>query len=224
MTGQTLPFTIGTQVTCKDGVYGELTRVVVDPLAHVLTHLVVEPAHHRTAPRLVPLDLVDPDAVPIALRCGTEALDALPSAEETQFLPEWKDNWGYPRGQVLAWPYFGLGMGAVTTLRDTTAIGPDRRGYGPQAVTRDFVPEGEVAIRRGEHVHATDGTIGRVQGLVVDPANHRVSHLLLDEGHLWGKRSVAVPVAAVTGVSNGVRLNLTKDEVRDLPPIKVDHP
>jgi len=224
MTSEALPFTIGTQVSCQDGVYGELTRVVVDPLAHVLTHLVVEPDHHRTAPRLVSLDLVDPDAAPIGLRCTNDALDALPSAEETQFLPEWKDDWGYARGQVLAWPYYGLGMGAVTTLRGATAIGPDQRGYGPHAVTRDLVPEGEVAIHRGEPVHATDGTIGRVQGLVIDPGNHRVSHVLLDEGHLWGKRTVAIPIASVTGVNDGIRLNLTKDEVRDLPAIDLDHP
>ncbi|MHA6757973.1 PRC-barrel domain-containing protein [Streptacidiphilus sp. PAMC 29251] len=224
MTSETLPFTIGTHVTCQDGAYGVLTRVVVDPLAHDLTHLVVEPAHHRTAPRLVPVDLVDPDAAPVALRCTNDAVDALPSAEETQFLPEWKDDWGYPRGHVLAWPYYGLGTGSVTALRGTPGLGPDQRGYGPIAVTRDLLPEGEVAIRRGEPVHATDGTIGRVQGLVVDPGNHRVSHVLLDEGHLWGKRTVAIPVAAVTGVSGGVRLDLTKDEVRDLPSIDLDHP
>lgn len=40
---------------------------------------------------------------------------------------------------------------------------------------------------------------------------------LLDEGHLWGKRRVAIPIGAVADFSDGVRLSLTKDEVRDLP-------
>ena len=52
-----------------------------------------------------------------------------------------------------------------------------------------------------------------------------MTHVLLDEGHLWGQKRVAVPISAVTGVEvDGVRLNLTKDEVRDLPPVDLAHP
>jgi len=95
---------------------------------------------------------------------------------------------------------------------------------GPQAITSDRVPTGEVEVRRGEHVQATDGPIGKVQGLIVDPADHHVTHVLLDEGHLWGKKQVAIPIGAVTGVDDGVQLNLTKDEVGDLPPVDLAEP
>jgi hypothetical protein len=47
--------------------------------------------------------------------------------------------------------------------------------------------------------------------------------VLLDEGHLWGQKMVAIPVGAVTSAGDGVRLSLTKDEVRDLPPVNLDH-
>ena len=40
----------------------------------------------------------------------------------------------------------------------------------------------------GEHVFATDGAIGRVQGLVIDPSDHCVTHVLLDEGAPGPKR------------------------------------
>ena len=66
---------------------------------------------------------------------------------------------------------------------------------GPQATTEDRVPEGEVEVRRGEHVHATDGEIGRVHGFVIDPTDHQLTHVLLDEGHLWGKKTVAIPIS-----------------------------
>jgi hypothetical protein len=33
---------------------------------------------------------------------------------------------------------------------------------------------------------------------------------------------VAIPISAVKDVEDGVRLNLTKDDVRDLPPVQVD--
>jgi sporulation protein YlmC with PRC-barrel domain len=81
-----------------------------------------------------------------------------------------------------------------------------------------------VEVRRGEHVHATDGEIGLVQGLVIDRRSHHVTHVLLQEGHLWGRKEVAIPISAVTGAGDGIRLNITKQQVRDLPPMDIDHP
>jgi uncharacterized protein YrrD len=96
-------------------------------------------------------------------------------------------------------------------------------GYaGPQAFISDRVPAGEIEMERGDPVHATDGEIGRMQGLVVDAANHRVLQILLAEGHLWGRKRVLIPIGAVSTVKDGVRLNLTKDQVRDLPPVESD--
>ena len=65
-------------------------------------------------------------------------------------------------------------------------------------------------------MHATDGPIGKIQGLIVLNRGHRVAHVLLDEGHLWGQRRVAIPISAVADFSDGVRLSLARDEVRDL--------
>src|ERR1700733_6500961 len=71
---------------------------------------------------------------------------------------------------------------------------------------------------RKQRLHATDGPVGKVRGLAVLTRGRRVTHVLLDEGHLWGKRRVAIPIGAVADFSDGVRLSLTRDEVRDLPP------
>jgi sporulation protein YlmC with PRC-barrel domain len=222
---ETTEFTIGSEVACSDGVCGELTRVVVDPVARALTHLVVEPTQRRGTGRLVPIDLVDSTAEEIRLRCTMSEFEALEDAEETRFLSGASGQWGYGQGQMLSLPYFGLGMGGMGM--GGMGIGGMRVGgidAGPQSVTYDRVPVGEVEVRRGEHVHATDGTIGRVQGLVIDPSDHHVTHVLLDEGHLWGQKRVAIPISAVKDVKDGVRLNLTKDQVRDLPPVELDPP
>ena len=48
-----------------------------------------------------------------------------------------------------------------------------------------------------------------------------MTHVLLDEGHLWGKKRVGIPISAVSGVSDGVRLTLSKQEVEDLPEVSV---
>ena len=45
-----------------------------------------------------------------------------------------------------------------------------------------------------------------------------MTHGLLQEGPLWGREKVSIPVSAVTGVENGIWLSLTKKQVEDLPP------
>ncbi len=217
----TTQFTIGAEASCTDGICGEVIRVVVDPVARVVTHLVVEPKHRRGLGRLVPLDLVDTTTGEVRLRCTLAAFEDLDLAEETQFLPGSGGYAEYGPGQVITWPYYGLGMGAG-------GIGDNDLGFGggdvPQSVTYDKVPLGEVAVRRDEQVHATDGEIGRVQGLVIDTRDHHVTHVLLQEGHLWGRKEVAIPISAVTGVGDGIQLKITKQDVQDLPPVDVDHP
>jgi sporulation protein YlmC with PRC-barrel domain len=128
---------------------------------------------------------------------------------------------------MLSLPYFGLGMGmgGMGLGGGGFGAGGVEGGIGSDrsAVTYEKLPIGEVAVRRGDHVHATDGRIGRVRGLVIDQHDDHVTHLLLDEGHLWGKKEVAIPISAVTSVDDGVVLTLSKDEVRDLPAVAVDH-
>jgi sporulation protein YlmC with PRC-barrel domain len=203
-------FTIGADASCIDGPCGQVIRVVVNPVAEVVTHLVVEPAHREGLGRLVPLDLVevDADSGEVKMRCTLEEFGKLEGAEETLFLPGGGMYPGYASSQVFALPYYGLGVGNIS----------------PPIVT-DAIPAGEVAIRRGQQVHATDGGIGRVQGLVIDRTSHHVTHVLLQEGHLWGRKDVVIPISAVTGIEDGgINLTLTKQEVQDLPAVDVDDP
>jgi hypothetical protein len=214
-------FTIGSEVACSDGACGELRRVVVDPVARALTHLVVEAGHRQGYGRLVPIDLVESAGAEIRLRCTLAEFNALEDAEEAQFLPGARGDWDYQQEQMLSLPYYGLGSGTGMGL----GIGGMHVGdpnAGPEPVITDRVPVGEVEVRRGDHVHATDGEIGQIRGLVIDPSDHHVTHVLLEEGHLWGKKTIAIPINAVNDARDGVRLNLTKDEVRDLPTVDVD--
>jgi sporulation protein YlmC with PRC-barrel domain len=223
---ETAEFIIGSEVSCTDEVCGDLRRVVVDPVARAITHLVVEPRHRQGMGRLVPIELVSAAETKIRLRCTKSEFDALENAEETQFLPGASGEWGYQQDQMLSFPYYGLGVGGMggiggMGLGAMGGVGMGALG-GVGMGASDRVPVGDVEVRRGEPVHATDGAIGRVQGLVIDPSDHHVTHVLLDEGHLWGKKRVAIPIRAVTRVDDGVRLSLTKDEVRDLPPVDGD--
>jgi hypothetical protein len=71
-------------------------------------------------------------------------------------------------------------------------LGPPMGVAAPvQAIVQDVVPLGEEDIDLGEPVHALDGAIGRVEGVRVDPGDHGVTHVLLQEGHLWERRESA---------------------------------
>jgi len=213
---QTMSFTIGTDATCTDGPAGTVTRVVVDPLARAVTHLVVEPRHRRGLARLVPVELAEAAGDVVALRCTLAEFERLDSAEETQFVPGTIGYEQYGPEQVLSWPYYGLHGGQAGGI-----AGADVPGVS-QTVTYDTVPEGEVEVRRGEPVYATDGPIGHVHGLVMDAASRRVSHVLLAEGHLWGRKEVAIPIGAVTDVRDGIKLTISKQEVAGLPPVDIE--
>ncbi len=199
-------FTMGAHVEATDGRCGHLTRVIFDPVAESLTHLVVEPGHHEERARLVPVDLVvgiEDDL--IRLNCTKEQFEQLDAAEDVQFLPADETSTGYGT-HASAWPYYGIGMPL---------------GHHGDPMFIDRVPLGEVEIRRGDPVLATDGLIGAIHGLVIDPADRHVTHVILQEGHLWGRKQVAIPIGAATRVGAEVRVSLTKDEIEALPPVSL---
>jgi sporulation protein YlmC with PRC-barrel domain len=199
------PVHIGARVLAADGECGEVVRVTIDPVTQVLTHLVVAPAHHQALGRLVPVDLIDVvDDDQIRLSCTMEHFRALDDAQDVRFLPGSADVLGYGE-HSLTWPYYAL---------ETPLSGSER-----DAMVVDRVPLGEVEVHRGDQVHAADGWVGSVQGLVIDPEDHRVTHVLLQEGHLWGRKQVAIPIGATSRVGEEIRVGLTKQQVEELPSV-----
>ena len=187
--------------------------MVVDPVAKEVTHLVIEAKHREGLGRLVPLDLIDATRSEVTLKCDLATFENLEMAEEIQFMPGSVGYAAYEPKDTLTLPYYGLGLEAATA-RDRAA----------QSITHDRLPLGEVAVHRGDRVHATDGEIGLVQGLVIERMTHHVTHVLLQEGHLWGRKEVALPIRSVTALGDGIQLNIGKSEVRDLPAIDVERP
>ena len=75
-----------------------------------------------------------------------------------------------------------------------------------------------------------DGTPARIVTVTVfrwarwPCAGASLSHVLLQEGHLWGRKEVAIPIGAVASTGDGIQLTIAKQEVQDLPPVDIDHP
>ena len=208
-------FTLGARASCSDGVCGEVVRAILDPATKTVTHLVIEPRHRKADGRLVPVELVEAGAGEIRLRCSIAEFDRLDASEEIDLAEGLDYGGGYGPDAVTGYGNVGaMGVGASAY---GMGIGMDL-GHQPPIVTSDNVPEGESEVARHERVHAADGEIGHLKGFAVDPADHRVTHVLLREGHLWGHKEVAIPVSAVTSVDDGIWVSLTKKQVEELPP------
>jgi hypothetical protein len=202
---------IGSDVRCADGFRGEMRGVVVDPGARTVTHLVVEPKGRSGLARLVPLEMVDVTRDEVGLRCTEAEFMGLAPAEETlaEFVP------GYDAPVQLLAPGWQDAGGLVAEGGTIPRI--------PEKETIPIVPPGEEEERRGDHVHATDGEIGQLRAFRIDQGNGQVTHVLLREGHLGGRKNVAIPFEMVSGFDDGIQLGITKEQVRDLPPADIGH-
>jgi sporulation protein YlmC with PRC-barrel domain len=188
-------FTIGARASCTDGHCGEVRRLIIDPATEMVTHLVIQPGHRQEAGRLVPVHLVETTDGEIRLRCTRADFGKLDYAVERDMVT-------------------GPDSPRMVGSRSMTAA-----ELRQETVLEDVIPVGEKEVGPGDQVHAVDGEIGQVQGFLVNPGDDRVTHVLLQEGHLWGRKKVAIPISAVTGVDAGIRLSLTKEQVGELPTV-----
>jgi sporulation protein YlmC with PRC-barrel domain len=210
---------LGHPVHSSDGPFGKLADLVIDPTRRRVTHLVVEPHHRHGLARLVPAELASAEngSAAITLRCTAEEVRRLPLVEEFAYLrfgefPLADPRWDVGIETVLAQPYYDY-PGFEATLTD----------FDPHvAITYDRIPKGEVEVRRASDVVSADGhRLGRVDGFLVD-SDDRITHVVLERGHLFGRRAVTVPIGAVANVTtDSVSLQLTKDDVRRLPAVPV---
>jgi sporulation protein YlmC with PRC-barrel domain len=212
---------LGKPVRCTDGVELELSDVVIDPTTRRVTHLVVQPHDRHDLARLVPVSLAEPaheqSHATLDLACSSAELEELERVQRAAYLrlgqfPVEDPDYEVGIEETYALPYYG-----------SFAPGGIDAGLGPVAydenapVVWDRIPKGEVELRRGSAVSASDGRhLGHIEGFLVDD-EQQISHFVLEHGHLWGKREIVIPIGAAERIeSDGVMLSMTKDEVEKL--------
>ncbi len=201
-------FTLGGKALCSDGPCGEVRRMIINPAGGTVTHLVVTPNQRHQPGRLVPVDLVDTEVGEIRLRCTIAEFGQLDPAEETQLVEGEGDS--PASASRKQWPITSRGVMSSNYPMPKPA----------RTIVQEVVPAGETQVRHGERVLAADGEIGRVQGFLVDPDDHQVTYVLLQEGHLWGRKEVAIPMRAVARIDDGIQLRITKQQVENLPALR----
>jgi uncharacterized protein YrrD len=179
---------IGAHVEATDGRVGDVSSVVVEPRARKLTHLLVRGHGLRGVERLLPIeDVVDAAQERVGLKVTQAEFESLtPTTAAVSYTPHGVD------GLYLD------ASSAVSTVR----------------VDHGLIPEDDVTVRGGERVEATDGGIGKVDGVVIDAETHVVTHLVMREGHLWHTRTVRIPLEHIDHVErDAIYLKLRKEQV-----------
>lgn len=193
---------LNAKVYCLDGLCGQSKELVMDRNTEEVTHLVLKRNHFSQDEILVPVELVV-ETTPhlIRLRCTKDKLAELEPFLKTEVVER-------TIPQYVSDPY--LMPIEVPEIEWVT-------------VKREAIPPGEVAVRRGARVEATDGHVGHLDEFLVDPATERVTHLVLREGHLWGQRDVTIPVSEIDRLEeNTVHLKLDKRQIEALQSIRRD--
>jgi len=201
---------VGAHVECTDGPCGKSIAVILDRETRRVTHFAVEDESLRYAPyqRLVPVDqLAETGPGLIHLKCTRDELDQMEPFIHTRYVAHQSEDYAlYESGDGLGGP----GEWGTSSIA----------GEMSTKVEEEQVPEGEVAVHPGTHVHATDGPVGVVEELMVDPDSAQVTHIVLRKGHWWGKQEVQIPISAIErGEGDTVYLNLDKKAIGQLPVI-----
>jgi sporulation protein YlmC with PRC-barrel domain len=205
-------------VSCADGPLGELADVVIDPVTRRLTHLVIAPHDGQEHARLVPIERAHEATGPegISLNCTAAEISQSGQVHESAFV--------LPGEFPPAGSDWDIGIQEMFPISDFGSVGPGIMGAGMAmeydqhvVVSYHRVPKGCVEIRRASPVASSDGHhVGHVVGFVLDD-DERITLLVLEHGHLWGKRWVEIPASAIERYANDeLLLSLTGDQVGEL--------
>lgn len=191
-----------------DGRIGRSTYIIINPVSQEVTHVVVNDNSTDRTERLVPVKHIqDSDSDMIRLDCTGEQLLSMESFEEVEFMPVSVPRYEAPAASsnAYAWPY----------------ISAKKEAHFVEVVHRHIQPH-EREIRRGAHVHVSNGRVGQVDELVVDKETLHITHLVLREGHLWGQKDVMIPVDEIRTITEDIiYLKLDKRNIGALPTFPV---
>ena len=151
---------INAKVECTDGALGKTTNVIINPVTRKVTHIVVKDKHlPRSDTRLVPFSNVsDMTHERITLNCGKDEVAGMPPFIQGQLIQE----------SMKGRAYSGDAYTSQYVLNNTAY----------DLVQVENLPPGELAICSGMQIAATDGKVGKLDELVLDPETGDITHLL----------------------------------------------
>jgi uncharacterized protein YrrD len=188
-----MEFREGVPVYTPDGRHvGKVDHVVVDPASRRVTHIVIRQGYLLPEDKVVGVrQLSAATEERIVLDADPEKLTPFEESHYVLLDEGTGRQLGIDRGVPLLWG--GWMGGGSTSLWDM---------MGER--TEQNIPKGDVAVAEGARVEDSNGEhIGRVHELVTDRASGRITHLVIESGHLWGKHTKAIPINWVSVFGEG---------------------
>lgn len=193
----------GADVYSKDGVVAKLTDIVVDPISHSVTHVVVTPPGEHQQARLVPLWLVTSSKDGLRVELDNRYVKQLQRVLRTDFLRLPKAEIDGPMivrfRTVLNHPYF----------RDPR---PEEELENSTGIARDDCP-----LHRGNDViSSNDRLLGQIVALLVH--DDRIHGMVVRSGLVGFHNNVIVPTDSIAEVmADMVVLDIDRHQFRQLP-------
>jgi hypothetical protein len=222
---------IGFAIEATDGALGHVRDVYFDDEAWVIRYLVVDTGKWLANRNVLvsPTSMDEPmwTLRKLPVRLTREQVRASPGVDtdkpvSRQHESQFGRYYGYPN----YWGSTGL-WGAGYYLGAGRSAGSMSKGQGDARMAQLSAQEsdGDSHLRSGNvvigyQVHATDGDIGHVQGLLVDEAVWAIRYLIIDTSNWWLGHRVLVAPEWITEVSwrdLEVRVDLSRVAIQQGP-------
>lgn len=230
----------GYELGARDGIIGKVRDAYVDDEHWYVRYLVVETGSWLTGRSV----LISPTEISSALGSSGVLMTRL-TQDQVRNSPSIDTDRPVSRQQELAlsryytWPSYWAGsapaMGATWGAPPPAGAGPATQTSRVEAHSDSGAGATEIAdgdphlrsaqVMRASRVEAIDGSIGHVEGLLVDDATWAVRRLIVDTRNWWPAKKVLVPLWTVTSLdwsSSAVHVGLSRDEIKRGPEYDAD--
>ncbi len=224
-----------------DGIIGHVKDLYLDDEAWVVRYLVVDTGDWLSSRKVLisPMAIGDPDwakrLLPVSIT--KEQVKSSPGFDSEkpvtrQHEMEYSGYYGYP----YYWGgtgYWGGGMYPNMMLSSYGGFGAPQAMQHEAENSRARAEEGRdknadphlrsCAAVTGYHIHAIDGDIGHVYGMLIDDETWAVRHLIVETSNWWAGHQMLIEPQWIEGVSwaeGTVSVKLTRQAVKDAPPFE----
>ncbi|MDF1762159.1 MAG: PRC-barrel domain-containing protein [Oleibacter sp.] len=225
-------------LTATDGNVGNIKDFLFDDLTWVIRYLVVETGTWLFSRKVlissVAIKETNWDDKILTLLISKDQVKNSPNIDtdkpvSRQHEMDYLDFYGYP----FYWEGNNLWGGSMTPY----AINPQYTGYMPEQKTTfkaNHVYENLERLHHqkvdpnlrscqaviGYHIHAKDGQIGHITGILVEESNWAIRYFVVKAWHWYGGREVLISpewITALRWVNDSVSVDLSRQKIKDAP-------
>ena len=219
-------------LNAKDGRVGKIKDIYFDDLSWTVRYLVVDTGSWLSGREVLIAPHVltgfNDDAQAFLTNLSLQTVNDSPSPEAHRPVSRqyeerlnlhygWESYWGhpiYPWANLYAYP---LGVRPYVMPQDESVTA--------HAVGDHAEKQGDAHLRSRKEIHgygiiATDGLIGEINDVLIEPGSWRITHLVADTRTWWPGKHVVIDrgmVRKINWFDRRVELDLTRAELRNSP-------